>query len=99
MKSQLICSLILSLLAFGASATPNVAEQKAAACAACHGETGVSAVPMYPNLAGQKAAYLEKQLKAFKSGSRTDPTMNAMAKSLSGEDIKLLAEYFSTMKR
>lgn len=99
MKSQLICSLILSLLAFGASANSNTAEQKANACAACHGSTGVSAVPMYPNLAGQKAAYLEKQLKAFKSGSRTDPTMNAMAKSLSDADIKLLAEYFSTMKR
>ena len=65
MKSQLICSLILSLLAFGALANPNAAEQKSAACVACHGATGVSTIPMYPNLAGQKAAYLEKQLKAF----------------------------------
>ena len=31
---------------------------KAATCAACHGANGVSAIPMYPNLAGQKEAYL-----------------------------------------
>ncbi|WP_336884824.1 c-type cytochrome, partial [Reinekea blandensis] len=28
---------------------------KAATCAACHGQNGISMVPMYPNLAGQKA--------------------------------------------
>ena len=38
---------------------------KAAMCAACHGANGVSAVPTYPNLAGQKAAYLAKQIKDF----------------------------------
>ena len=52
---------------------------KAATCFACHGANGISLQPIYPNLAGQKEAYIVKQLKAFKDGSRKDPTMNAMA--------------------
>ena len=48
---------------------------KSVMCAACHGAAGISAVPTYPNLAGQKEAYLAKQLKDFKSGKRNDPTM------------------------
>ncbi len=71
---------------------------KSATCAACHGATGVSAVPMYPNLAGQKEVYLTKQLKDFKSGARKDPVMGAMAMPLSDEDIANLAAYFSSLK-
>jgi cytochrome c553 len=71
---------------------------KAATCAGCHGATGVSAVPTYPNLAGQKEAYLVKQLKAFKDGSRKDPTMNAMAAPLTDADMANLAAYYSGLK-
>ena len=71
---------------------------KAATCAACHGAEGVSAVPMYPNLAGQKEAYLAKQLKDFKSGARKDPVMSAMAMPLSDEDIANLSAYFASLK-
>lgn len=71
---------------------------KSAVCAACHGATGVSAVPMYPNLAGQKEVYLTKQLKDFKSGARKDPVMGAMAMPLSDADIANLAAYFSSLK-
>ena len=73
-------------------------KSKAASCAGCHGANGVSAVPTYPNLAGQKEAYLVKQMKAFKDGTRTDPTMNAMAKPLSDEDINNLAAYYASLK-
>jgi cytochrome c553 len=71
---------------------------KAATCAGCHGVNGVSAVPTYPNLAGQKEAYLEKQLKAFKDGSRKEPTMNAMSAPLTDADIANLAAYFASLK-
>ena len=71
---------------------------KAATCAACHGAEGVSAVPMYPNLAGQKEAYLVKQLKDFKSGARKDPVMSAMAMPLSDEDIANVSAYFASLK-
>jgi len=69
---------------------------KSAVCAACHGTTGTSAIPMYPDLAGQQDAYLVKQLKAFKDGSRKDPTMAPMAAGLSEEDMNDLAAYFSS---
>ncbi|MCJ8319512.1 MAG: cytochrome c4 [Colwellia sp.] len=69
---------------------------KSAVCAACHGSTGTSAIPMYPDLAGQKEAYIVKQLKAFKDGSRTDPTMAPMAAGLSEADMNDLAAYFSS---
>lgn len=67
-------------------------------CTACHGADGIGAAPIWPNLAGQKAAYLEKQLKAFRDGTRTDPSMDAMAKMLSDEDIANLAAYYSSLK-
>ena len=35
-------------------------------CAACHGAGGVSVSDTLPNLAGQRAAYVENQLKALK---------------------------------
>jgi cytochrome c553 len=71
---------------------------KAAMCAACHGAAGVSAVPMYPNLAGQKEAYIVKQLKAFKAGTRKDPIMSGMAAPLSDADMANLAAYFASLK-
>lgn len=71
---------------------------KAASCAGCHGAQGKSVVPTYPNLAGQNAAYTAKQLKAFKSGARKDPTMNAMTAALSDADINNLAAYYASLK-
>lgn len=70
---------------------------KSATCAGCHGAEGVSANPLWPNLAGQKDAYLVKQLKAFRDGTRTDPMMAPMAKPLSDDDINNLAAYFSSL--
>lgn len=73
-------------------------QTKLGSCVACHGADGVGKAPQYPNLQGQKAAYLEKQLKAYKSGERIDPTMNIMAKPLSDADIVELAAYFANVK-
>ncbi|MGB1198589.1 MAG: c-type cytochrome [Thalassotalea sp.] len=67
---------------------------KAAVCAACHGANGISAAEMYPNLAGQHADYIVKQLKAFKAGSRKDPVMAPMAAGLSEQDMADLGAYF-----
>ena len=75
-----------------------VGKSKAGMCAACHGAAGISAVPMYPNLAGQKEAYLAKQLKDFKSGKRQDPVMAPMAKMLSDEDLLNVAAYYASLK-
>ena len=71
---------------------------KSMMCSACHGAAGISAVPMYPNLAGQKEAYTVKQLKDFKAGKRNDPTMKGMVASLSETDMADLAAYYASLK-
>jgi cytochrome c553 len=102
MKRQILT--VLSVVALTAAANAGAAgdvaagKAKAASCAGCHGADGISAVPTYPNLAGQKEAYLVKQMKAFRDGTRTDPTMNAMAKPLSDADIDNLSAYYASLK-
>ena len=71
-------------------------EAKAALCAACHGAAGTSANDLWPNLAGQKAGYLVKQIKAFRDGVRVDPLMSPMAASLTDADIDNLAAFYSS---
>ena len=68
-----------------------------AVCAACHGANGVSVADAIPNLAGQRVAYLEAQLKALKDGSRKNPIMNAMAAQLGNEDIANVAAFFGSL--
>jgi len=82
-----------SIAAAQASAEAGMA--KAHACTACHGANGVSTADNIPNLAGQKAAYIEAQLKAFKSGERKSALMNAIAPQLSDQDIKDLAAFWN----
>jgi len=72
----------------------------AAVCAACHGANGVSVSDALPNLAAQRAAYIEAQLKLYKDGTRKAPgatsptlTMHAIAAQLSAEDIANTAAY------
>lgn len=91
--SVLMVSASFSMAAGDAAA----GKTKAASCAGCHGAAGVSANPLWPNLAGQKDAYIIKQLKAFRDGTRTDPMMSPMAKPLSDADIDNLAAYFSSL--
>lgn len=102
MKKQILALLAASALTISANAVAAgdaaAGKAKAAVCAACHGTDGVGKMPTYPNLKGQKEAYLAKQMKAFKDGTRKDPTMNAMAKPLSDADIANLAAYYSSLK-
>ena len=103
MKRQILATasaLILTATANIATAGGDAAagKAKAASCAGCHGAKGISAMPLYPNLAGQKEAYIVKQLKAFKDKSRKDPTMNAMVAPLSDTDMDNIAAYYAGMK-
>jgi cytochrome c553 len=71
---------------------------KAVTCVACHGAEGISPADIWPNLAGQKEAYLVKQIRAFRDGDRNDPMMAPMVKPLSDSDAENLAAYFSSLK-
>jgi cytochrome c553 len=69
----------------------------AAVCGACHGVTGVSVSEAIPNLAAQRAGYIETQLKSLKDGTRKAPVMNAIASQLTAEEIANVAAYFATL--
>jgi cytochrome c553 len=84
-----------------AAAAPDLERAKQIAtqvCAACHGADGNSALPVNPNLAGQIADYITLQLAHFKAGIRVNPTMQAMAATLSDADMQALGVYFSQQK-
>ena len=72
-------------------------KNKAVTCAACHGAEGISANPLWPNIAGQSASYLVAQLEAFKEGTRKDPLMTSQAMMLSEQDMADLAVYFESL--
>lgn len=97
---KVLLTAVVALLIGGLAQAGDAAAGKAAAltCVACHGEKGISNNNLYPNLAGQKDAYTVKQLKAFKDGSRKDPTMNAMSKPLSDKQMEDIAAYFASLK-
>jgi cytochrome c553 len=71
---------------------------KAALCAGCHGGEGISANPVWPNLAGQHGAYLVDALKAYRSGVRQNAMMSATAAGLSDADIQSLSDHYAAMK-
>jgi len=70
----------------------------AGTCAVCHGQDGLAKVPDAPNLAGNNAVYLARQLNAFKNGERKHEQMSIIAESLSDADIANLAAWFAAIK-
>lgn len=73
-------------------------KQKSVTCQACHGVDGNSPTPQYPRLAGQYEDYLQKALRDYVTGGRTNPTMNSLAANLSEQDRADLAAYFASQK-
>lgn len=70
----------------------------AAPCIACHGaEGGGLASAGNPRLAGLNAAYLQKQLDDFASGTRASPVMQSTATALSESERQALATYYSKL--
>ena len=74
-------------------------------CIACHGEAGQGNAELgAPALAGQGAAYLERQLMNYRSGIRGNTPgdlqgaqMKVMADTLAVEDISPMASYLSSL--
>ena len=90
----------IALLPHAALAAPDLEAGKAkvqAVCAACHGANGASVSETIPNLAGQRATYLETQLRAWKDGSRKNPVMNAIGAQLTSEEMANVAAYFASL--
>lgn len=92
----ILCSLSLTAGAADQSAAEQRIEKTVqTVCAACHGADGNSAISLNPKLAGQSAAYLNKQLHDFKAGARVNAVMSGMVANLNEDDMAALADYFA----
>jgi cytochrome c553 len=99
-------SLLLRISVLLASAAAAVAVQAAeharaleivqGKCFICHGTDGESSSPVFPRLAGQHAAYVERQLADYKSGKRASSTMRPMVEDLGPADFKALGAFYAS---
>jgi cytochrome c553 len=80
-----------SAITANTAATP----AKLGLCAGCHGSNGKAILPTYPNLQGQNQQYLEKSLRAYRSGERSSAEMRSMVGTLTDADIVALSAYYS----
>jgi cytochrome c553 len=67
-------------------------------CAMCHGPTAIRYANS-PNLAGQYAVVIYKQLRDYQSGMRASAIMTQMAGSLSDTEMRQLAAYYASLPR
>lgn len=69
-------------------------------CSVCHGPGGTTSSELFPQLAGQPAAYLVNQMRAFRDKSRSDQNakrfMWGISARLSDDDIASLAAYYQS---
>jgi cytochrome c553 len=76
------------------------AKDKIGLCIGCHGipdyRTAYPEVYRVPMIAGQGPAYIVKALEAYKSGERNHPSMRAIARGLSAQDMADIAVYYGT---
>lgn len=71
--------------------------EKLALCVTCHGKDGIAIQKSWPNLNGQSARYMLKQLQDYKSGRRISPLMQAYAKLLDDQEMLKLVQYYANL--
>lgn len=74
---------------------PARGESRSELCTACHGQDGISIVPIYPDIAGQKADYMYWQLRKFKDAGFGDTVMAVAVEELSEQDMRDLSLYYA----
>ena len=70
----------------------------AAVCSQCHGIKTPSADAPFPLLAGRDFAYLKTALEQYRDKTRKNDIMNAIAGSLTDNDISNVAAYYAGLK-
>ena len=68
-----------------------------ASCASCHGINGLATAKGAPNIAGQRAVYLHRELLVYKAGGRGDTPMNNVVKFLSDDALLKAAAYYASL--
>jgi cytochrome c553 len=100
-RSLLLRISVLLVSAVAAAAVPAADHARAleivqGKCFLCHGTDGESSSPLFPRLAGQHAAYVERQLADYKSGKRASSTMRPMVEDLGPADFKALGAFYAS---
>lgn len=70
-----------------------------AVCADCHGAEGFSTSADVPQLAGQSAPVIYKQLTDYRSGARAHPQMTDVAKALTEVQLAQIAAYYAGYRK
>lgn len=78
---------------------PVAGKAKSQLCQGCHGVVGLSVEDLIPNLAGQYAVYLTKQVHNYQTFERKHQIMNAMAQTTSEEELLDISAYFASQKQ
>jgi cytochrome c553 len=78
------------------SGDPVAGREKSLLCQGCHGEEGISFEGLIPKLAGQYGKYISKELRNYQAGTRSHQIMNAMAATISDDDLADIAAYFAS---
>lgn len=99
----LLAGALFAVPALAQSDAPagNVAEGRkiaASICQSCHGLNGLAQMPEMPTIAGSDAAYLVKQLEAYRSGARENEMMSAVAPMLDDKKMADAAAYYAAVK-
>lgn len=79
------------------SCTQAQAPEKLVLCITCHGQDGIAIQKSWPNLNGQSAKYMLKQLQDYKSGRRISPLMQTYAKLLDDQDMLKLVQFYANL--
>ncbi|WP_185234304.1 c-type cytochrome [Teredinibacter franksiae] len=99
---NLVCTTLMSLSLLAAAGYVNAAgdaakgEKLVAACGACHGADGNSALAAFPKLAGLGEKYLLNQMIAIKNKSRNIAEMAGQLDALSEQDLANIAAFYSS---
>jgi cytochrome c553 len=99
MKVNMKFLMLIMFIAFAPSlghADAKAGEKKAQLCLLCHKPNNLTA--SVPTLEGQTREYLYNQIKAYKEKRRPDPAMQTNVARLSEQDMRDLADYFSSQK-
>ena len=68
-------------------------------CQGCHGDAGLSVEDLIPNLGGQYADYIAKQLHNFQSGARKHQIMSAVSRTVNDTEATDIAAYFASQNK
>jgi cytochrome c553 len=90
-------AVLLAALALASPARAASLEERAAACLACHGPKGQSAIPLTPSIGGQPSFFVVAQLFLYRRGGRADPVMSAVAQSMTDDDLRAFGEWASKL--